>query len=216
MWEIWLFINTLRDRLGKEDILHDNHKEQGFKLTSDDVVNLLEFILTTTYFTFRGKIYWQLFGIVMGSPVSLITANIFMETLEQQTIATAPMDCHTKLWLWYWMTSSKWCRETVYRSWQPYKSSQQVGIYPIHIWNWIWRENTIPWHAHREESIDIEYNKSLDHQQTCFEDELNGGSNNIVQSNKSVWRRWWTVLYRALRCSSDHFKSCVSDACFES
>ena len=38
--------------------------------------------------------------------------------------------------------------------------------------------NTLP--------IDIEYNKRLDHQQPCFEDELNGGGNNIVQSNKSV------------------------------
>ena len=34
--------------------------------------------------------------------------------------------------------------------------------------------------------IDIEYNKSLDRRRPCLEDELNGGSNNIVQSNKSV------------------------------
>ena len=34
--------------------------------------------------------------------------------------------------------------------------------------------------------IDIEYNKSLDCQWPCLEDDLNGGSNNIVQSNKSV------------------------------
>ena len=34
--------------------------------------------------------------------------------------------------------------------------------------------------------IDIKHNKSLDRRRTCFEDELHGGSNNIVQSNKSV------------------------------
>ena len=34
--------------------------------------------------------------------------------------------------------------------------------------------------------IDIEYNKRLDSQRPCLEDELNGGSNNIEQSNKSV------------------------------
>ena len=28
--------------------------------------------------------------------------------------------------------------------------------------------------------IDIEYNKSLDRRRQCLEDELNGGSNNIV------------------------------------
>ena len=35
-------------------------------------------------------------------------------------------------------------------------------------------------------TIDIEYNKKLDHQRPCLEDDLSGGSNNIVQSNKSV------------------------------
>ena len=90
----------MKDRLEKEDELRDYNKEQGFKLTSDDVVNLLEFILTTTYFTFRGKTR-QLFGTAMGSSVSPIAANIFMEPLEQQAIATAPMYCRPKLWLRY-------------------------------------------------------------------------------------------------------------------
>ena len=35
-------------------------------------------------------------------------------------------------------------------------------------------------------TIDIEYNKRLDRQRLCLEDDFNGGSNNIVQSNKSV------------------------------
>ena len=39
-------------------------------------------------------------------------------------------------------------------------------------------------------TIDIEYNKRLDRQRPCLEGDFNGGSNNIVQSNKSVWRRW--------------------------
>lgn len=37
----------------------------------------------------------------MGSPVSPIAANIFMEALEQQAIATAPPECKPKLWLRY-------------------------------------------------------------------------------------------------------------------
>ena len=40
------------------------------------------------------------------------------------------------------------------------------------------------------EVIDIEYNKRLDRQRPCLEGDFSGGSNNIVQSNKSVWRRW--------------------------
>ena len=104
-----LFTNTpidqvlqiVKTRLDKESILRDYNKENGTKLESDDVVQLLDFILTTTYFTFRGKIYRQLFGTAMGSPVSPIAANIFMEALEQKAIATAPMDCRPKLWLRY-------------------------------------------------------------------------------------------------------------------
>ena len=42
----------------------------------------------------------------------------------------------------------------------------------------------------RCQTIDIEYNKSLDRRRPCLEDELNGESNNIVKSNKSIWRRW--------------------------
>ena len=41
-----------------------------------------------------------------------------------------------------------------------------------------------------DQVIDIEYNKSLDRRRTCFEDELNGGSNNIVQSSeRNSYRR---------------------------
>jgi len=54
--------------------------------------------VTTTYFTFQGVIYLQRFGTAMGSPVSPIIANLFMEWLEQQAIATAPVNCRPRLW----------------------------------------------------------------------------------------------------------------------
>ncbi|XP_072039173.1 uncharacterized protein [Amphiura filiformis] len=94
-------LDIVKHRLEKESLLRVYNKETGFNLTSEDVVKLLDFILTTTYFTFRGKIYRQLFGTAMGSPVSPIAANIFMEALEQQAITTAPLDCKPKLWLRY-------------------------------------------------------------------------------------------------------------------
>ena len=34
----------------------------------------------------------------MGSPVSPIIANLFMEWLEQRAIATAPVNCRPRLW----------------------------------------------------------------------------------------------------------------------
>jgi len=64
-------------------------------LEIDDIMELLEFVVTATYmyFTFRGVICQQRFGTAMGSPVSPIIANLFMEWLEQRAIATAPMNC---------------------------------------------------------------------------------------------------------------------------
>ena len=94
-------LDIVIDRFEKEEILKEYNKEQGFILESKDVVQLLQFIHTTTYFTFRGKIFRQLFGTAMGSPVCPIAANIFLEALEQQAIATAPIDCMPKLWFRY-------------------------------------------------------------------------------------------------------------------
>ena len=56
-------------------------------------MELLEFILTTTYMSYRDQIYSQKFGTAMGSPVS----PIVKENLEQQAIATAPLDCKPRL-----------------------------------------------------------------------------------------------------------------------
>ncbi|XP_072041354.1 uncharacterized protein [Amphiura filiformis] len=70
-------------------------------LSVEDVMELLEFTVTTTYFSFRGNIYRQRFGTAMGSPVSAIIANIYMEWLEEQAIVNAPLDCKPKLWRRY-------------------------------------------------------------------------------------------------------------------
>jgi len=67
-------------------------------LEIDDIMELLEFVVTPTYFTFRGVIYQQRFGTAMGSPLSPIIANLFMEWLEQRTLATAPVNCRPRLW----------------------------------------------------------------------------------------------------------------------
>ena len=64
-------------------------------------LDLLRFVLTTTYFLFRGTIYKQRFGAAMGSPVSPVVANLYMEFLEQQSITTAPISCRPRLWKRY-------------------------------------------------------------------------------------------------------------------
>ena len=64
-------------------------------------MELLSFTATTTYFSFRDHIYQQKFGTAMGSPVSPTLANIYMEWLEGQVIATAPIECKPKPWKRY-------------------------------------------------------------------------------------------------------------------
>ncbi|XP_072023032.1 uncharacterized protein [Amphiura filiformis] len=93
-------LEIVRERIEK-GYMKEYNKTSGYNLSVDDVVELLDFILSTTYFTFRGKIFRQLFGAAMGSPVSPLAANIFMEHLEQSAIATAPLNCKPKLWKRY-------------------------------------------------------------------------------------------------------------------
>ena len=54
-----------------------------------DIILLLEFCLKNTYF-FQDQFYEQVEGAAMGSPVSPIVANLYMEYLEQKALSTAP------------------------------------------------------------------------------------------------------------------------------
>jgi hypothetical protein len=99
-----LFTNVPIDKaldVIKERLLNDRSLKDRSNLQAGDIIKLLEFILTTTYFKFRGNIYQQKFGAAMGSPVSPIVANLFMEFLEQSAIASAPVECAPKLWKRY-------------------------------------------------------------------------------------------------------------------
>ncbi|XP_014679428.1 PREDICTED: uncharacterized protein LOC106819296, partial [Priapulus caudatus] len=89
-------INIIKSRLEADKTL-----KKRTNLTTDDIIELLTFVLMTTYFKFRDQIYNQKFGAAMGSPVSPIVANLYMEWLETEAIATAPADLKPKLWLRY-------------------------------------------------------------------------------------------------------------------
>ena len=54
------------------------------------IINLLRFCLNNSYFSFQGRFYQQTEGAAMGSPISPIFANLFMEDLEVQAIRTSP------------------------------------------------------------------------------------------------------------------------------
>ena len=99
-----LFTNTpipktmeiIKTRLQKDTTLIDRKR-----LEIEDIMALLDFVLNTTYFTFRNTIYQQKFGTAMGSQVSPIVANLFMEHMEQEAIATARNSCRPRMWKRY-------------------------------------------------------------------------------------------------------------------
>ncbi|XP_068690277.1 uncharacterized protein [Montipora foliosa] len=58
-------------------------------LTPAQIADLLNFVLRSTYFQYNGSIYEQLEGAAMGSPVSAVIANLYMESSEQQATSTS-------------------------------------------------------------------------------------------------------------------------------
>ena len=78
-------LNIIKDLLDKDTTL----KERTV-MEVGDIILLLEFCLKNTYFSFQGQFCEQVEGAAMGSPVSPIVANLYMEYLEQKALSTAP------------------------------------------------------------------------------------------------------------------------------
>ena len=56
-------------------------------------------MFSNTYLCFRKKFYRQIFGVAMGSPISVIVANLVMESIENKMLkdfASPP-----RIWLRY-------------------------------------------------------------------------------------------------------------------
>jgi len=67
----------------------DNKSHYQLPLPTDELMDLLHLCLTSTYFQYNGKHYKQLHGTAMGSPVSVVVAEIVM-----QNIGTGPRKLH--------------------------------------------------------------------------------------------------------------------------
>ena len=59
------------------------------KLKADTVIDLLSLCLISTYFRYDGSYFEQKEGAAMGSPVSAVVANLYMEHFEQIALSTA-------------------------------------------------------------------------------------------------------------------------------
>ena len=95
-------LKIIKDLLEKDYTL----KERTV-LAVNDIIFLLEFCLINTYFSFQGQLYEQVEVAAMGSPVSPIVANLYMEYLEQKALSTAPHPLGSGTGLWMTPLSSK-------------------------------------------------------------------------------------------------------------
>ena len=67
----------------------DQDLKQRTSMSVNHIIRLLEFCLGSTYFTFKGRFYEQQEGAAMGSPISPIVANLYMEDMETKAIQSA-------------------------------------------------------------------------------------------------------------------------------
>ena len=88
-----LFTNVPIDlaiKVAKSYLLEDDTLEDHTLLSVDEIISLLELCLNATYLQFRGSYYRQIHGTAMGSPVSVVVANLIMEDVEQRALVTFP------------------------------------------------------------------------------------------------------------------------------
>ena len=62
-------------------------------------MELLAFCINTTAFQLNDSYFQQKDGMAMGSPLSLVMANIYMGHFEEQALKSAPLK--PSLWIWY-------------------------------------------------------------------------------------------------------------------
>ena len=77
-------LNLIKDLLEKDEKVNDRTV-----LSVQNIMELLGFCLNNTYFSFQNKFYEQVEGVAMGSPVSPIVANLYMEYFEEKVLTSA-------------------------------------------------------------------------------------------------------------------------------
>ena len=72
----------------KKKLEQDTELHQRTTMSTQNILELLEFCLYNTYFLFLGNYYEQTQGAAMGSSVSLVLANLYMEVFEDKALST--------------------------------------------------------------------------------------------------------------------------------
>ena len=80
---VYVAKTVVLEQLKKDDIL-DNRSD----LILSDVMTALNLCLDSAYLYFRDKFYRQIFGVAMGSPISVKIANLVIESVEEGAMST--------------------------------------------------------------------------------------------------------------------------------
>ena len=74
----------------QQQLANDKDLQQRTTLSIKHIISLLKFCLRNTCFVFQGQYHEQVERAAMGSPLSAIVANIFMEKFETEALETTP------------------------------------------------------------------------------------------------------------------------------
>ena len=88
-----LFTSVLVDSaisIVKSKLLQDPLLSHRTSMSIQEIITLLEFCLKNTYLLFQGRYFEQAHGATMGSPISSLVTNLFMEEFESKVISYAP------------------------------------------------------------------------------------------------------------------------------
>ena len=77
-------------------LLKDDTLSSRTSLDSNEIISLLNFVLSNSYCIYDEKIYKQIHGFAMGSPVSPVVANLCMQAIEEVAINTS--EVQLKVW----------------------------------------------------------------------------------------------------------------------
>ena len=85
---LWVSITMAFDPLDGLQRTYAQQEQRILRLRSSepDICSLLQLCLESTYLAFKGKVYWQIHGTAMGSPVSVVVANYTGAYFLRQTV----------------------------------------------------------------------------------------------------------------------------------